>query len=148
MGVGLGDGLPVHGIGAVLGGLEGHGGFYIGHQLHVGHGDHGVGAGAAGLDVDSCRSASSQLLGECTISSNGCSIDLNGAVMCIDSIVEGQRRLCGLVVGDDQRRIVGCVRVAHPLPRRRLSRTDDLRAAGAPRVVRVARKTQADVLVG
>ena len=145
VGVGLGDGLAVHGIGAVLGGLEGHGGFHVVHQRHVGHGDLGGGAGAAGLDVDLDAGVGRQLLGELAARRDRRSVHLNGAAVLCNGIVEGQRRLRGSLVGDGQCGAIMCVAAGST---RTGGRADDLRAVGAPRVVRVACKTQSNVLVG
>ena len=109
VGVHLGDSLPVHGIGAVLGGLEGHGGAHIGHQLHVGHGDLGVGAGAAGFDLYLNLAAGFKLLAEAAVCDNGFSADLNGAAVLLDGISKGQCSLCSLVVFDGQCGIIGCI---------------------------------------
>ena len=51
MGIGIGFGycFPVHGIGAVFGGLECHSSTHITNQSHIGHGYLGGGAGAAGI---------------------------------------------------------------------------------------------------
>ena len=144
VGVGLGDGLAVHGIGAVLGGLEGHGGAHIGHQRHVGHGDRGGSAGAAGLDVDLDAGVGCQLLGELAARRDRSPVYLNGAAVQRNGIVEGQRRLCGSRVGDGQRGAIMCVAAGSA---RAGGRANDLCAAGAPRVVRVAGEAQADALV-
>ena len=146
VGVGLGDGLAVHGIAAVLGGLEGHGGAHIGHQLHVAHGDLGVGAGAAGFDLHLNGAAGFKLLTEAAGCGDRGVVHQNRTFAFHDGIVKGQRRLCGLVVGDGQRRTI-VFATAAACPRRRPSLTDDLRAAGGPRVVRVAGEAQADALV-
>ena len=106
VGVHLGDGLPVHGIGAVLGGLEGHGGAHIGHQLHVGHGDHGVGAGASGCDLHLNSAADRKLLTEAAGCGGRGVVHQNRTFAYHDGIVKGQRRLCGLLVGDGQRRTI------------------------------------------
>ena len=106
VGVGLGDGLPVHGIGAVLGGPEGHGGFYIGHQLHVGHGDLGVGAGAARFDFHLNGAVGCKLLAEAAVCGGRGVVHQNHTFAYHDGIVKGQRRLCGLLVGDGQRRTI------------------------------------------
>ena len=144
VGVGLGDGLAVHGIGAIFGGLEGHGGAHIGHQRHVGHGDLGGGAGAAGLDVYLDAGVGSKLLGELAARRDRSPVYLNGAAVQRNGIVEGQRRLCGSRVGDGQRGAIMCVAAGSA---RAGGRANDLCAAGAPRVVRVAGETQADALV-
>ena len=106
VGVHLGDIPPVHGIGAVLGGLEGHGGAHIGHQLHVGHGDLGVGAGAAGFDLHLNGAAGCKLLAEAAGCGGRGVVHQNRTVAYHDGIVKGQRRLCGLLVGDGQRRTI------------------------------------------
>ena len=106
VGVHLGDILPVHGIGAVLGGLEGHGGAHIGHQLHVAHGDLGVGAGAAGFDLHRNSAAGYKLLTEVAGFSGRGVVHQNRTFAYHDGIVKGERRLCGLVVGDGQRRTI------------------------------------------
>ena len=109
VGVHLGDIPPVHGIGAVLGGLEGHGGAHGGHQLHVGHGDLGVGAGAAGSDLHLNGAAGCKLLAEAAGCGGRGVVHQNRTVAYHDGIVKGQRRLCGLPVGDGQRRTVICI---------------------------------------
>ena len=106
VGVGLGDGLPVHGIGAIFGGLEGHGGAHVGHQLHVAHGDLGVGAGAAGFDLHLNGAAGCKLLTEAAGCGDRGVVHQNRTFAYHDGIVKGQRRLCGLVVGDGQRRTI------------------------------------------
>ena len=106
VGVHLGDSLPAHGIRAVLGGLEGHGGAHIGHQLHVGHGDLGVGAGAAGIDLHLNGAAGFKLLAEAAGYGGRGVVHQNRTFAYHDGIVKGQRRLCGLVVGDGQRRTI------------------------------------------
>ena len=106
IGVGLGDGLPVHGIGAIFGGLEGHGGTHIGHQLHVGHGDLGVGAGAAGFDLHLNGAAGCKLHAEAAVCGGRGVVHQNRTFAYHDGIVKGQRRLCGLLVGDGQRRTI------------------------------------------
>ena len=106
VGVGLGDGLPAHGIGAVLGGLEGHGGAHIGHQLHVGHGDLGGSAGAAGFDLHRNSAAGCKLLTEAAGCGGRGVVHQNRTFAYHDGIVKGQRRLCGLLVGDGQRRTI------------------------------------------
>ena len=106
VGVGLGDGLPVHGIGAIFGGLEGHGGTHIGHQLHVGHGDLGVGAGAAGFDLHLNGAAGCKLHAEAAVCGGRGVVHQNRTFAYHDGIVKGQRRLCGLLVGDGQRRTI------------------------------------------
>ena len=138
------DGLAVHSIGAVLGGLEGHGGAHVGHQLHVGHGDRGGSAGAAGLDVDLDAGVGCQLLGELAARRDRSPVYLNGAAVQRNGIVEGQRRLCGSRVGDGQRGAIMCVAAGSA---RAGGRANDLCAAGAPRVVRVAGEAQADALI-
>ena len=112
VGVHLGDSLPVHSIGAVLGGLEGHGGAHIGHQLHIGHGDHGVGAGVAGFDLHLNGAAGCKLLTEAAVCGGRGVVHQNRTVAYHDGIVKGQRRLCGLVVGDGQRRTIVFATVA------------------------------------
>ena len=144
VGVGLGDGLAVHGIGAIFGGLEGHGGAHIGHQRHVGHGDLGGGAGAAGLDVYLDAGVGSKLLGELAARRDRSPVYLNGAAVQRNGIVEGQRRLCGSRVGDGQCGVIMCVAAGSACAG---GRTDDLGAGGGPRVVRVAGEAQADALV-
>ena len=144
MGVHLGDSLPVHSIGAVLGGLEGHGGAHIGHQLHVGHGDLGVGAGTAGFDLHLNAAAGCKLLAEAAACGGRGVVHQNRTVAYHDGIVEGQRRRRGLVVGDGQRRTI-VTATAAACPRRRPSLTDDLCATGAPRIVCSTRKAQTDV---
>ena len=143
MGVHLGDSLPVHSIGAVLGGLEGHGGAHIGHQLHVGHGDLGVGAGIAGFDLHLNGAAGCKLLAEAAACGGRGVVHQNRPFAYHDGIVKGQRRLCGLLVGDGQRRTV--VTATAAASRRRPSLTDNLRARCAPRIVCITRKAQADV---
>ena len=143
VGVGLGDGLPVHGIGAVLGGLEGHGGAHIGHQLHVGHGDLGVGAGAAGIDLHLNGVAGCKLLAEAAVCGGRGVVHQNRTFAYHDGIVKGQRRLCGLLVGDGQRRTGKTTLAAFST----LDRAGDRGNLGFPRVVRVAGEAQADVLV-
>ena len=106
VGVHLGDGLPVHGIGAVLGGLECHGGAHIGHQLHVGHGDLGVGTGAARFDLHLNGAAGCKLLAEAAGCGGRSVVHQDRTIAYHDGIVKGQRRLCGLVVGDGQRRTI------------------------------------------
>ena len=106
VGVHLGDGLPVHGIGAIFGGLEGHGGTHIGHQLHVGHGDLGVGAGAAGFDLHLNGAAGCKLHAEAAVCGGRGVVHQNRTFAYHDGIVKGQRRLCGLLVGDGQRRTI------------------------------------------
>ena len=106
VGVHLGDIPPVHGIGAVLGGLEGHGGTHIGHQLHVGHGDLGVGAGAAGFDLHLNGAAGCKLHAEAAVCGGRGVVHQNRTFAYHDGIVKGQRRLCGLLVGDGQRRTI------------------------------------------
>ena len=106
VGVHLGDIPPVHGIGAVLGGLEGHGGAHIGHQLHVGHGDLGVGAGAAGFDLHLNGAAGCKLHAEAAVCGGRGVVHQNRTFAYHDGIVKGQRRLCGLLVGDGQRRTI------------------------------------------
>ena len=140
----LGNGFSVYCISAVFSRQESRSCIDIAYQNHVGKGDRCGGAGTAGLDVDSCRSASSQLRGERTISSNGCSIDLNGAALCIDSIVEGQRRRRGLVVFDGQCGIMGCIAACSA---RAGGRTGNACTIGRPSIICVARKTQSNVLV-
>ena len=100
------DGLAVHSIGAVLGGLEGHGGTHIGHQLHVGHGDLGVGAGTAGCDLHLNGAAGCKLLAEAAACGDRGVVHQNRPFAYHDGIVKGQRRLCGLLVGDGQRRTI------------------------------------------
>ena len=112
VGVHLGDSLPVHSIGAVLGGLEGHGGAHIGHQLHVGHGDLGVGAGAAGFDLHLNGAAGCKLLAEAAVCGGLGVVHQNRTFAYHDGIVKGQRRLCGLLVGDGQRRTVATATAA------------------------------------
>ena len=109
VGVGLGDGLPVHGIAAVLGGLERHCGGHVGHQRHTGHGDLRGGAGAAGLDIDLDEGVRRKLFGEFAACGDRRSVHLNGAAVQRNGIVEGQRRLCSSLVGDGQRGIIVCV---------------------------------------
>ena len=106
VGVHLGDIPPVHGIGAVLGGLEGHGGAHIGHQLHVGHSDLGVGAGAAGFDLHLNGAAGCKLHAEAAVCGGRGVVHQNRTFAYHDGIVKGQRRLCGLLVGDGQRRTI------------------------------------------
>ena len=106
VGVELGDGLPAHGIGAILGGLEGHGGAHIGHQLHVGHGDLGVGAGAARCDFHLNGAAGCKLLAEAAICGGRGVVHQNRTSAYLDGIVKGQRRRCGFLVGDGQRRTI------------------------------------------
>ena len=106
VGVHLGDSLPAHGIRAVLGGLEGHGGAHIGHQLHVVHGDLGVGAGAAGSDLHLNGAAGFKLLAEAAGCGDRGVVHQNRTFAYHDGIVKGQRRLCGLLVGDGQRRTI------------------------------------------
>ena len=141
----LGDGFPVHRIGAVLGGPEGHGGGHIGHQRHVGHGDLGGGAGAAGLDIDLDGAFRRKLFGEFAACGDRRSVHLNGTAVLFKGIVEGQCRRRGLVVGDGQRGAIMCVAAGSA---RAGSRAGYLSAAGVPRVVRVAGEAQADVSVG
>ena len=145
VGVGLGDGLAVHGIGAVLGGLESHGGFHVVHQRHVGHGDLGGSTGAAGLDVYLDAGVGSKLLGELAVRRALLFVHLNGAAVLLNSIVKGQRRLRGLFVGDGQCGAIMCVAAASS---RTGGQADDLRAGSAPRVVHVAFEAQADAFVG
>ena len=145
IGVHLGDGLPVHGIGAVLGGLEGHGGAHVVHQCHVGHGDLGGSAGAAGFDVDLDAGVGRQLLGELAARRDPLPVHLNGAAVLLNGIVEGQRRLCGSLVGDGQRRVIMCVAAGSA---RAGGRADNLRAGGSPRTIRAAVEAQADVFIG
>ena len=140
----LGNEFSVYCISTVFSRHESRSCIDISYQNHVGKGDRCGGAGTAGLDVDSCRSASSQLLGERTISSNGCSIDLNGAALCIDSIVEGQRRRRGLVVFDGQCGIMRCIAACSA---RAGGRTGNACTIGRPSIICVARKTQSNVLV-
>ena len=140
----LGNEFSVYCISTVFSRHESRSCIDIAYQNHVGKGDRCGGAGTAGLDVDSCRSASSQLLGERTISSNGCSIDLNGAALCIDSIVEGQRRRRGLVVFDGQCGIMRCIAACSA---RAGGRTGNACTIGRPSIICVARKTQSNVLV-
>ena len=54
LGIGISFGYcsPVHGIGAVFGGLECHSGIHITNQSHIGHGYLGGGTGTAGLNVN------------------------------------------------------------------------------------------------
>ena len=143
VGVRLGDSPTVHGIGAVLGWLEGHGGGHVGHQLHVGHGNLGVGVGTAGVDLHLNSAAGCKLLTEAAVCGGRGVVHQNCTFAHLDGIVERQRRLCGLFIGDSQRRTV----VATTTPRRRPSLTDNLRAAGTPCVVRSAFETQPDVLI-
>ena len=141
----LGNEFSVYCISTVFSRHESRSCIDIAYQNHIGKGDRCGGAGTAGLDVDSCRSASSQLLGERTISSNGCSIDPNGAALCIDSIVEGQRRRRGLVVFDGQCGIMGCIAACSA---RAGGRTGNACTIDRPSTICVARKTQSNVLVG
>ena len=142
----LGNKFSVYCISAVFSRHESRSCIDIAYQNHVGKGDLSGSIGAAGLDVDLDAGVGCQFLGELAARRDRSPVHLNGAAVLLDGISKGQCSLCSLVVFDGQRRIVGCVRVARP-PRRRLGRTDDLRAAGAPRIICVARKTQADVLV-
>ena len=106
VGVRLVDGFPIHRIGAVLGWLEGHGGGHVGHQLHVGHGNLGVGVGTAGLDLDLNRTAGFKLPTEAAVCGGRGVVHQNCTFAHHDGIVERQRRLCGLLVGDGQRRTI------------------------------------------
>ena len=146
VGVHLGDIPPVHGIAAIFGGLEGHSGTHVGHQLHVGHGDLGVGAGTAGFNLHRNGAAGFKLHAEAAVCGGRGVVHQNRTFAYHDGIVKGQRRLCGLLVGDGQRRTV-VASAATASPRRGPNLTDDLRAAGAPRVVRSAGEAQADALV-
>ena len=109
VGVGLGDGLSVHGIAAAHGGLERHGGCHVGHQRHVGHRDLRGGTGAAGLDVDLDGGIRRKLFGEFTACGDRRSVHLNGAAVLLDGIVKRERCLCSSLVGDGQRGIIVCV---------------------------------------
>ena len=144
VGVRLVDGFPIHRIGAVLGGLEGHGGAHVGHQLHVSHGNLGVGVGTAGVDLHLNSAAGCKLLTEAAVCGGRGVVHQNCTFAHLDGIVERQRRLCGLFIGDSQRRTVVITATAS---RRRPSLTDNLRAAGAPRILRIAGEAQTDVLV-
>ena len=109
VGVGPGDGLPVHGIAAVLGGLERHCGGHIGHQRHVGHRDLRGGAGAAGLDIDLDGGVRRKLFGEFAACGDRRTTHLNGAAVLLDGIVKRERCLCGSLVGDGQRGAIVCI---------------------------------------
>ena len=105
----LSNSLPVHGIAAAHGGLERHCGGHIGHQRNIGHRDLRGGTGAAGLDVDLDGGVRRKLFGEFAAFGDRRSVHLNGAAVLLNDIVEGQRRLCGLVVGDGQRGAIVCI---------------------------------------
>ena len=144
VGVGLGDGLPVHGIAAVLGGLERHGGGHIGHQRHVGHRDLRGGVGAAGLDIDLDGGVRRKLFREFAACGDHRTIHLNCSAVLLNDIVEGQRRLCGSLVGDGQRGAIVCIAACSA---RAGSCADNARTIGRPRILRVAGEAQADVFI-
>ena len=146
VGVGLGDTFPVHGIGTVLGGLEGHVGFFIGHQLHVGQRDLGGGVGGAGLDVDLDAGVGRQLLGKLVARRDRLSAHLNGAAVLCNGIVKGQRCFCGSLVGDGQRRVKVCIATSSRLTLCVTGNSDT--AGGGPRILRIAGEAQSNVLVG
>ena len=101
-----GNGLSIHGIGTVFGRLEGHSCIDIAYQNHVGKGDHGVGAGAARFDLHLNGAAGCKLLAEAAGCGGRGVVHQNRTFAYHDGIVKGQRRLCGLLVGDGQRRTI------------------------------------------
>ena len=106
VGVRLVDGFPIHRIGAILGGKEGHGGTHVGHQLHVSHGNLGVGAGATGCNLHLNGATSFKLLAKAAVCGGRGVVHQNRTFAYHDGIVKGQRRRRGLLVGDGQRRTV------------------------------------------
>ena len=96
----LGNSLSIHGIGAILCREEGCSRFNVGRQRNIGQRDLGGSAGAVGLDIYTYRSASSKLFGECTTRSNGGSVHLNRAALCIDGIVKTQDSSNTALVGN------------------------------------------------
>ena len=96
----LGNSLSIHGIGAILCREEGCSRFNVGRQRNIGQRDLGGSAGAVRLDIYTDRSASSKLFGECTTRSNGGSVHLNRAALCIDGIVKTQDSSNTALVGN------------------------------------------------
>ena len=96
----LGNSLSIHGIGAILCREEGCSRFNVGRQRNIGQRDLGGSAGAVRLDIYTYRSASSKLFGECTTRSNGGSVHLNRAALCIDGIVKTQDSSNTALVGN------------------------------------------------
>ena len=142
--VSLCNSLAIYCVGTIFGRHESRSCIDIAYQNHVGKGDLSGSAGAAGLDVDLDAGVGSKLLGELAARRDRRSVHLDGAAVLLDSIVEGQRRLCGLVVGDGQRGAIMCIAACSTCAG---SCADNARAVGAPRVVRVAGETEADVFI-
>ena len=141
----LGNCLAVHGIGAVLGGLEGHGGAHIGHQRHVGKGDLRSSTGAARLDVYFNGLVCRQFLGKTGTRRNRCTIHLNRSTILFNGIVKGKGCCCRLLICNCQCGFMGCIAACSA---RAGSCTGNACTIGRPSIICVAGETQADVLVG
>ena len=102
----LGNGFSVYCISTVFSRLESHSRSNVAYQSHVGHGDLGVGAGAARSDLHLNGGAGFKLLAEAAVYGGRGVVHQNRTVAYHDGIVKGQRRLCGLLVGDGQRRTI------------------------------------------
>ena len=102
----LGNEFSVYCISTVFSRHESRSCIDIAYQNHVGKGDLGGGAGAAGFDVYFNALVCRQFLGKTGTRRNLCTIHLNFSAVLLNSIVEGQRRRRGLVVGDGQRGVV------------------------------------------
>ena len=102
----LGNEFSVYCISAVFSRHESRSCIDIAYQNHVGKGDHGVGAGAARFDLHLNGGAGFKLLAEAAVCGGRGVVHQNRTFAYLDGIVKGQRRLCGLLVGDGQRRTI------------------------------------------
>ena len=138
--------FAVNCITAVFGRQESRSCSHIGHQLHIGHGNHGVDVGAAGLNLDLDCSSGFKLLAEAAVCCDRGIVHQDLTIAYHDGIVKGQRSLCGLVVGNRQSRTIVAAAAA-TCPWRRPNLADDTGSGCVPRIVRTTCEAQADIFI-
>ena len=140
----LGNEFSVYCISTVFSRHESRSCIDIAYQNHVGKGDLSGSTGAARLDVDLDAGFGRQFLGKTGTRRNLCTIHLNFSAVLLNGIVKGKGCCCRLLICNCQCGFIGCIAACST---RAGSCADNARAAGTPRVVRVAGETQPDVLI-
>ena len=141
----LGNEFSVYCISTVFSRHESRSCIDIAYQNHVGKGDLGGGAGAAGFDVYFNALVCRQFLGKTGTRRNLCTIHLNFSAVLLNGIVKGKGCCCRLLICNCQCGFIGCIAAGSTCAG---SCTDNARTIGRPSIICVARKTQSNVLVG
>ena len=140
----LGNEFSVYCISAVFSRHESRSCIDIAYQNHVGKGDLGGGAGAAGFDVYFNAPVCRQFLGKTGTRRNLCTIHLNRSTILFNGIVKGKGCCCRLLICNCQCGFIGCIAAGSTFAG---SCADNARTIGRPSILRIAGEAQADVLV-